>query len=193
MPAEPDLALDLVAPGARGTRYKDFGYWDEALRAGAALVCARRGAPDEVSTAAVPPRKVERFVPDDLEMCGLYTRPQIATLGRVAALDSPREWGGLVEFANESHIYVTLHKTRNEPQHMYRDRIEGDTLFWDSRARHTQESLQIRKLLSGEKPIRFFCRIDDREPFVHCGHLAHVSHTGSEPVASRGAWSRTRS
>lgn len=131
----------------------------------------------------MPSRKVERFTADDLEIGAVYSRPQIAAIGHVAELSNPREWGGFVEFLNEIQIYVTLHKTRNEPQHMYRDRIESDTLYWDSRARHTHGSLQIRKLLSGDKPVRFFCRIDDRDPFVHCGHLAHVSHTGSEPVA----------
>ena len=122
-------------------------------------------------------------MPEGIEEGGSYTRPQIATIGRVAALANAREWGGLVEFANEIHIYVTLHKTRNEPQHMYRDRIEGDVLFWDSRAKHTQSSLQIRQLLAGDKPIRFFCRIDDREHFVHCGGLQHIVHSGSQPVA----------
>jgi 5-methylcytosine-specific restriction protein A len=130
----------------------------------------------------VPSRKVEQFSGDAFELGKRYSRPQIAQLGQVAELANAREWGGYVEFANEIHIYVTLHKTRNEPEHMYRDRIEEDIVFWDSRAKHTQESLQVKKLLAADRPIRFFCRIDDREPFVHCGKLEHVHHEGTEPV-----------
>jgi hypothetical protein len=98
-------------------------------------------------------------------------------------LVNSRELGGLVEFANETHLAVTLHKTRNAPEHMYRDQIDGDRLLWESPAQHTEKRLEVRKLLSGAKPVRFFCRIRDRDPFVYCGLLKYISHAGSAPVA----------
>jgi 5-methylcytosine-specific restriction protein A len=128
-------------------------------------------------------RKEETFFSSALELAQAYTRPQLTAVGRVAPLGSPREWGGFVEFSNELHIWVTLHKTRNEPQHMYNEGFEGEILHWESRAEHHAGSLQIKKLLTGDRPVRLFARIEDGDPFLHCGTLTHIAHAGERPVS----------
>ena len=69
----------------------------------------------------MPSRKVEKLRTDSFQVGASYSRPQIAELGGVAALDNTREWTGIVEFENCILLFPTLDKSDLPPEHRYVD------------------------------------------------------------------------
>ena len=135
----------------------------------------------------MPSRKVETLRMDGFHVGASYSRPQIAELGGVAALDNTREWTGIVEFENCILLFPTLDKSDLPPEHRYVDVFEGSQFKWESQNRNTQQSPVMARIMAGGTPVLLFCRTHPKEkgkpvPFTYAGRLTALRARGQNPV-----------
>ena len=97
----------------------------------------------------MPRRKDEVFDMEPFRLGTGYSRPEIASLARVAPLASSREWTALLSFQNCVVLFSTLDKSDLPPEHQYADLFVGPQFKWESQNLNTQDTPSIRKLTGG--------------------------------------------
>ncbi|MDB2644941.1 DUF3427 domain-containing protein [Luminiphilus sp.] len=135
--------------------------------------------------------KREHFDYDAFSVGDVYTRDEVASLGRVEGRQ-PWDWGGITQFKNCWLLWLTLDKRDKQPNHRYNDCFEdqGKTLLWESQNQHTLQRSEIKHILAGE-PVVVLARISSNvkgvtQPFCYCGQITNsVAGREENPVRLR--------
>jgi putative restriction endonuclease len=112
------------------------------------------------------------FEPEQLELGGLYSRPELAILwgyeshvGFSKGVFTPRGTGHII-------IFVTRQKQRSLTQ--YNDFLSGDYLHWEGEAKHGND-LRIARAHENGEEIHLFYRDIHHTPFRYHGQVEIVS------------------
>lgn len=128
----------------------------------------------------------EHFSGERLVLGEAYSRKEIAAAGGVEQPTGPRDpyWStGIVSFDNAILLLVTLEKS----EFNYVDYFEGETFWWQSQTRQTQESEQIQRIAADDLEVLLFVRIHPKirgqtMPFIYAGRLTSPLMSGERPV-----------
>ncbi|MEW5848295.1 MAG: DUF3427 domain-containing protein [Myxococcota bacterium] len=125
-----------------------------------------------------------------LTLWGQYEREQIAPAfgGRADASWSVGVRDVTVDGNPHTILLVTLRKEeQTDPDQRYTDRfITPSRFLWSSQAKTSPDDAKGKRIIRHEaegRRIHLFARPHKRSPFVYCGEVTYLNHTGSEPMA----------
>jgi hypothetical protein len=132
--------------------------------------------------------KTEHFNATGLIVGENDSRPDIAELCGGEPPINTREWVGIREYDNCVLLFVTLDKKDFDNNIQYDDIFDdtGQTFFWESQNRNTQETYVIQRIIN-QDPVLLFVRLVNKVksktlPFVYVGHVTAEDYESEMPV-----------
>jgi 5-methylcytosine-specific restriction protein A len=119
----------------------------------------------------------------------LYSKKEIAELGKLSPPDSPYDFGGFTPLKNAILMFINLERKDPLPHQtrVFENQLDGDMLYTDSQPSNTKSSPIIKRLTQPNEDVRVFVRLSPKvdnkvQSFCYFGRIQCKDHYGEKPI-----------